>query len=197
VTRDIDGPATLTASVTGGNYGEYDLKLAFSTPVVQDHVYFGISLGDLQRGGYGEVVAQPGQAPSPYNSIGEAVLNKDILGRTRQPDGRLGESSKLKFIADDILDNSNASGASGSITTCSRSSATSTCTPTCRSTGLLPSQRLFGNVYAKPDQGARSEGRRRLLRGRGQQFIISRKRTRTSSRCPASITTSRPRARRS
>jgi len=54
VTRDIDGPATLTASVTGGNYGEYDLKLAFSTPVVQDHVYFGISLGDLQRGGYGE-----------------------------------------------------------------------------------------------------------------------------------------------
>jgi iron complex outermembrane receptor protein len=110
VTRDIDGPATLTASVTGGNYGEYDLKLAFSTPVVQDHVYFGISLGDLQRGGYGEVVAQPGQAPSPYNSIGEAVSNKDILVGRANLTVAWGESSKLKFIADDILDNSNASG---------------------------------------------------------------------------------------
>jgi len=79
VTRDIAGPTTLTVSATGGNYGEHDVRANFSTPVIADHVYFGISVGDFQHGGYGEVVAQPGQPPSPYNSIGEAVSNKNIL----------------------------------------------------------------------------------------------------------------------
>ena len=51
VTRDIDGPATLTASVTGGNYGEHDEKLNFSTPVIDDHVYFGLALAELQHDG--------------------------------------------------------------------------------------------------------------------------------------------------
>ena len=60
VTRDIVGPATLTASVTGGNYGEHDEKLSASTPVIADHVYFGLALADLHHDGYGHVVAQPG-----------------------------------------------------------------------------------------------------------------------------------------
>src|ERR1035438_8830581 len=71
VTRDIDGPATLTASATGGNYGEHDEKLSFSTAVIDDHVYFGLALAELQRDGWGEVVPQTGSPPSPYNSVGE------------------------------------------------------------------------------------------------------------------------------
>jgi hypothetical protein len=35
--------------------------------VIDDHVYFGIALADLQHDGYGEVVAQTGP-PSPYNT---------------------------------------------------------------------------------------------------------------------------------
>src|ERR1700689_3281426 len=77
VTREIDGPAALTASVTGGNYGEHDEKLSFSTPVIDDHVYFGLALADLRHDGYGQVVAQPGGAPSP--SVGEDVSNKDVF----------------------------------------------------------------------------------------------------------------------
>src|SRR3984957_20574302 len=77
VTREIDGPATLTASVTGGNYGEHDEKLSFSTPVIDDHVYFGVALADLQHAGYGHVVAQPGAAANPY--AGQDVSNKDVL----------------------------------------------------------------------------------------------------------------------
>src|SRR5579872_4001145 len=49
VTRDIAGPQSLTASVTGGNYGEHDFKLNFSTPVIDDHVYFGLALAELQH----------------------------------------------------------------------------------------------------------------------------------------------------
>ena len=108
VTRDIDGPATLTASATGGNYGEHDEKLYFSTPVIDDHVYFGLALADLQHNGYGQVVAQPGTTPSPY--IGEDVSNKDVLAGRANLTIKWGESSKLRLAAFDILDNSNAAG---------------------------------------------------------------------------------------
>jgi iron complex outermembrane receptor protein len=110
VTRDIAGPTWLTASVTGGNYGEHDFKLDFSTPIVDDHVYFGVSLGELRHGGYGHVVAQPGEPPSPYNFIGQDVSNKNVFAGRANLTLLWGESSKLVLVADDILDNSNASG---------------------------------------------------------------------------------------
>ena len=110
VTRDIVGPTWLTASVTGGNYGQHDFKLDFSAPLVENHVYFGVSLGELRRGGYGEVVAQPGQAPSTQNFIGQAVSNKDVFAGRANLTLLWGASSKLVLVADDILDNSNAAG---------------------------------------------------------------------------------------
>jgi iron complex outermembrane receptor protein len=109
-TRDIAGPATLTVSATGGNYGEHDEKLSFSTPVIDDHVYFGLALARLQHYGYGEVVSQPPLAPSPYNYIGESVSNRDATAGRANLTITWGASSKLKIIAEDILDNSNASG---------------------------------------------------------------------------------------
>jgi iron complex outermembrane receptor protein len=110
VTRDIDGPATLTASFTGGNYGEHDEKLNFSTPLIDDHVYFGLALAKLQHNGYGEVVAQSGAVPSPYNIIGEDVSNKDVFSVRGNLTIKWGESSKLRLEANDTQDNSNASG---------------------------------------------------------------------------------------
>jgi len=110
VTRDIDGPATLTASETVGNYNEHDEKLNFSTPIIDDHVYFGLALAELQRDGWGEVVPQTGSAPSPYNYYGESVSNKDVFSGRANLTIKWGESSKLKIVADDTLDNSNANG---------------------------------------------------------------------------------------
>ena len=110
VTREIDGPATLTASVTGGNYGEHDEKLNFSTPVIDDHVYFGLALADLQHDGYGEVVAQPGTTPSPYNTSARTSRTRmySRAAPTSPSSGARARSSRL--IAFDILDNSNAAG---------------------------------------------------------------------------------------
>jgi iron complex outermembrane receptor protein len=108
--RDIAGPATLTASVTGGNYGEHDEKLYFSTPVIDEHVYLGVALARLEHDGYGQVVPQPGEPPSPYNRYGEPVSNKDVFAGRANLTVTWGESSKLKLIAWDVIDDSNASG---------------------------------------------------------------------------------------
>ena len=110
VTRDIAGPASLTASATAGNYDERDYKLNASMPLVADHVYFGFAVGYLKHDGYGEVLAQPGVAPGPATEVGAQVSNKDVLVGRANLTFTWGESSKLRLIADDILDNSNASG---------------------------------------------------------------------------------------
>jgi iron complex outermembrane receptor protein len=110
VTRDIVGPTSVTTSVTGGNYGERDEKLSVSTPVIADHVYFGIAVADLHHDGYGQVVAQAGASPSPYNSIGQDVSNRDVLAGRANLTILWGQSSKLKIVADTTQDDSNASG---------------------------------------------------------------------------------------
>ncbi|HEY2677096.1 MAG TPA: TonB-dependent receptor [Steroidobacteraceae bacterium] len=110
VTRDIAGPATATASVTGGNYGEIDGKFSASTPLIADHLYVGVALADLHHDGYGHVVAQAGTTPSPYNSIGEDVSNRDVLAARANMTALWGESSKLKLVFDTTQDHSNASG---------------------------------------------------------------------------------------
>src|SRR5450631_2597172 len=106
VTRDIVGPASLTASVTGGDYGERDVKLSASTPVIADHVYFGVAAAYLHHDGYGQVVAQPGTTPSPYNHIGEDVSNRDVLAGRANLTVLWGETSKLKIVADTTQDDS-------------------------------------------------------------------------------------------
>lgn len=108
VTRDIAGPATVTASAVGGSYDEHDLRVGASTPIIDDHVYFGVSFGTLNHDGYGTVLAQPGTSYNP--SVGQQLSNKDILVERANLTVTWGESSKLRLIADDILDNSNASG---------------------------------------------------------------------------------------
>ncbi|HUI59180.1 MAG TPA: TonB-dependent receptor [Steroidobacteraceae bacterium] len=108
ITRDIVGPAHASATVTVGNYDQTDGKLSFSTPVIDDHVYFGAAVAMLHHDGYGQVVAEG--APSPYNRVGQDVSDKDVLAARANLTFVWGESSKLKLLADTIQDNSNAAG---------------------------------------------------------------------------------------
>jgi iron complex outermembrane recepter protein len=110
VTRDIVGAASVTASVTGGNYGERDEKLSASTPVIADHLYVGLAVADLHHDGYGRVIAQPGTTPSPFNSLGQDVSNRDVLAGRANLTALWGESSKLKIVFDTTQDHSNAAG---------------------------------------------------------------------------------------
>jgi iron complex outermembrane receptor protein len=110
VTRDIVGPASVTASATGGNYGERNERLSASMPVIADRVYFGIAVADSHHDGYGHVVAEPGFTPSPYNHVGEDVSNYDVFAARANLTIRLAEFAKLKIVADTTQDHSNAAG---------------------------------------------------------------------------------------
>ena len=110
VTRDIVGPPSLKASITGGTYGERDVKLSGSMPLIADHLYAGLAVADVHHDGYGHVVAQAGAAPSPYNSIGQDVSNYDVLAARANVTATWGASSKLRITADTTQDHSNASG---------------------------------------------------------------------------------------
>ena len=108
ITRDIVGPAHVSATLTAGNYQEHDGKLSFSTPVIPDHVYFGAAVAVLHHDGYGEVIAQG--PPSAYNRVGQDVSNKDVLAARGNLTFVWGGSSKLTLLADTIQDNSDAAG---------------------------------------------------------------------------------------
>ena len=94
VTRDIDGPATLTVSATGGNYGEHDEKLSFLHPGDRRSRLFrhrarGSAARWLRQGG-----GAAGNHASP-STVGEDVSNKDVLAGRANLTIKWGESSKL------------------------------------------------------------------------------------------------------
>jgi iron complex outermembrane receptor protein len=107
VTRDITGPATLTASATGGSYSQRDVKLSGSMPVT-DHIYLGAAVAYLRRDGYGQV-ADDGTA-RVFNQVGDDVSDKDVLAARANVTFVWGEDSKLRILADTVQDNSNAAG---------------------------------------------------------------------------------------
>ena len=106
VSRDIVGPATATATVIAGNYGELDEKVSFSAPIVDQHVYFGAAAANFKRDGFGQVV----DSASPYNHNGEDVSNKDVLAARGTLAFLWGSSSKLRLNVFTIQDNSHAAG---------------------------------------------------------------------------------------
>ena len=200
VTRDIDGPATLTASATGGNYGEHDEKLYFSTPVIDDHVYFGIGA----RGPAARRLRRSGgparNRAEPLQLLGQDVSNKDVLAGRANLTIKWGESSKLKLIAFDILDNSNAAGGQR-LNNYLAPQLERPVRHAHRHAGrerLHPPQRRIGDLHPEFDRPAQFEGRRRLHR-RPEPAVhqFRRAQRRTCSRYRAPTTINSPRARRS
>jgi iron complex outermembrane receptor protein len=110
ITRDIsDSNETyFKVSVTGGSYDERDVKVAGSMPIVDDHVYFGVAGAYLRHDGWGEIVDDG--MPRPYNSVGQDVSDKNVLTGRANLTITWGQSSKLKFLLDDMDDRSNEVG---------------------------------------------------------------------------------------
>lgn len=68
VTQRMTGDAELAATVTGGTYGQRDLKLVGQMPVT-DNFYLGFGYANLTRDGFGKFLVsdQPGQDLENYN----------------------------------------------------------------------------------------------------------------------------------
>jgi len=128
-----------------------------------------LALAELQHNGYGQVVAQPGAAPSA--SLGEMSRIRTCSRAARiSPSG--GRSSKLRIIAMTRWIIPMPRAVSGSTTTWRPQLGTrSTRVRICRLTMTTLPQRCLGNLHPEPFRPARFEDRR-ALRSRQEPAII-------------------------
>ncbi len=103
VTRELPDYTRGYVEAAIGDYNQQDVKVGFSTPLVEDKFLIGISAAKLSRDGFGEAVAD-----SPY--AGEDLSDKDITAARVNLTWHITDSLTAKFVADDIQDDSNARG---------------------------------------------------------------------------------------
>lgn len=104
VTRELPTDYTRGYVEVGvGAYEQADFKAAVSTPIINDKLIIGGSIARLTRDGFGEV-----EAPSPYE--GKSLSDKDIAAGRVNLTWLVNDDVKVKFVADDLRDESNARG---------------------------------------------------------------------------------------
>ncbi len=102
VTRELPDYTRGQIEIGVGDYSQRDIKAGFSTPVVEDKLLFGISAAKLSRDGFGQVVEGA--------HAGKDLSDKDITAARINLTWLASDSVKVKFIADDVQDDSNARG---------------------------------------------------------------------------------------
>lgn len=103
VTRELPDYTRGYVELGLGSYGQADLKAGVSTPLVENKLFVGASVARLSRDGFGEV-----KAPSPH--AGEDLSDKDITAGRINITWLATDDIKVKFVADDLRDESNARG---------------------------------------------------------------------------------------
>ncbi|NQD37865.1 TonB-dependent receptor [Permianibacter sp. IMCC34836] len=103
ITRELPDYTRGYVEAAVGAYNQRDVKFGFSTPVVDDKFYVGVSGAKLNRDGFGEVVGD-----SPY--AGDDMSDKDITAGRINLTWKPTENLSVKLVADDIQDDSNARG---------------------------------------------------------------------------------------
>lgn len=121
ITRELPDSARGYVDVALGSYNQRDIKLGYSAPLSGD-LMAGVSVAKLSRDGFGEVVAD-----SPF--AGDAVSDKDIQAARLNVTWNIADNLKLKLVADDIQDDSNARGGQRLSDNCIGTSCTVVFTP--------------------------------------------------------------------
>ena len=125
--------------------------------MIDDHVYFGLALADLQHDGYGEVVAAAGIARRAPTHSARTSRTRMCWRARANLTIKWGESSKLRLVADDILDNSNAAGGQrlNDYLAPELSNPFDMRTDMPVEQRLLPPQRRIGDLHPEFDRSAR------------------------------------------
>lgn len=104
VTKEMSGDPSFTAELTAGSYNQRDLKLTGQLPVIEDKLYVGFGVAELNRDGYGEFLlsALEGQDAQNYN--------KDLRATRFDVEFTPADDWFIRLSYDKTKDNSNAKG---------------------------------------------------------------------------------------
>ena len=99
VTKRLTGEPELNISGALGSYNQRDLKISGQMPLIEDTLYFGASIAQFKRDGYGEFLQN-----------GDENYNKDLLAARVSLEWLPSDDVSVRFSADKTDDDSNAKG---------------------------------------------------------------------------------------
>lgn len=104
VTKEMSGDAEFDIRATVGTYNQRDVKLTGQLPLIDNTLYFGFGVADLNRDGFGEFleVSYPGQDTENYN--------KDLTALRAALEWRPSADLFLRLNWDKTEDDSNSKG---------------------------------------------------------------------------------------
>jgi len=118
ITKKMSGDNTFDVSATVGNYGLNTYKAAGQLSLLNDKLYIGGAIADINRDGFGtflnntDIVTFPGISPTPEagESAGADNYNKDLVAGRLNVEYHATEDLFFRFAYDKTVDDSNAKG---------------------------------------------------------------------------------------
>ncbi len=119
ITKKMSGDNTFDVSATVGNYGLNTYKAAGQLSLMNDKLYIGAAIADVNRDGFGTfvndtdiVIADPFFSPTPAatESAGDDNYNKDLVAARLSIEYHATDNLFFKLAYDQTVDNSNAKG---------------------------------------------------------------------------------------
>lgn len=99
VTKRLTGESELNIKGALGSYNQRDLEVSGQMPLIEDTLYFGGSIAQFKRDGYGE-----------FLQSGDENYNKDLMAARVSLEWLPSDSLSVRFSADKTKDDSNAKG---------------------------------------------------------------------------------------
>ncbi len=99
VTKRLTGEPELNISGAVGSYNQRDLKISGQLPLIEDKLFFGASVAQFKRDGYGEFLQN-----------GDENYDKDLMAARISLEWLPSDDVSVRFSADRTEDDSNAKG---------------------------------------------------------------------------------------
>jgi len=104
VTKEMSGDGEFKIKGTIGDYGQKDIKLTGQFPLIENKLYFGFGVANLQRDGYGKFLE------SDLSGQNKENYNKDVSATRISLEYHATDDLLLSFNWDKTKDDSNAKG---------------------------------------------------------------------------------------
>jgi len=118
ITKKMSGDNTFNVSATVGDYGLKSYKAAGQLSLLDDKLYIGAAIADINRDGFGtfinntDIITFPGISPTPETgeSAGADNYNKDLIAGRFSIEYHATDDLFFRLAYDKTVDDSNAKG---------------------------------------------------------------------------------------